>query len=938
MIDQDPHELKQLSADLATLRLEVGQPSYPEMDKLLRNMQTKLGKKCWALVSQSTLKRAAKGNPAREDTVVQFVEACRLYAEAKGLPVDAARFEARIWRERWQKTRARGGSSPTERERSVRDTELRPRSDVGIPGRFQLSVEPVAKPVSEWSAEALRIHTTVGGGRMVDYVPRPVDTAVREAIDRARSGRGSRMILLRGGSCTGKTRCAIEALRDRIPRWSLVRPIDKDQLWHLLVSDIAASTVLWLDDIQALLGASDAKDQVVQKLFELLTDGRTVIVIGTVWDDTDSAKRPALGDEVQRLVDLNAEEIDVPSTFSASQIDVARKVLGAEFPEVVDAASVSGELVQNLAGGPALVQMYESARPRLSAVLTAAVDLFRIGHRRPIPEGMLRGAALYYLSSRERLLVPIDWFETAIGWATTPVKRAVAALEPARTVLDGDVLDGFVLADFLGYYGKRHRSEPPREQLWDIVAARAVDRSAAHAVAQEAQRRLLYPETERLYRRTIELGWLGGWADLARLATERRDLALADELVGAAQADLGAALGYPGYLWYEIAVLYYTVGDRETAELMLQNAGDDFIDWSVVARLREQYGDGPGADEAARRDCEREGIPITWHEYLIPVRAAAGDFAGAERAAEAMAAAGFGYGWAEIGNVLMMSSHRDYRGAVRAYRTAAELGYEYAWQDLGQALARLGEYDEAEQAILRTALADVEEPQYAWAELAALRHRRGNPQGAEAAAEQGEGMGWARLASERARDGHFDSAKAAAAKAAHLGDGTGWADLAGRYERAGLQDEAELAARNAAPFESGGIFSGANGWLQIIHQRCEAGDWEAAKRACLEYQETDAEYVQDTLVKISERSGNCEAAKQIAQRSKESPPAMEVVETRGRQDDSREAEELAIHAAAVHGQTEPWWRIAKIRQRSGDASTYHQLTHFGLCPDGTLRE
>jgi hypothetical protein len=182
-----------------------------------------------------------------------------------------------------------------------------------------------------------------------------------------------------------------------------------------------------------------------------------------------------------------------------------------------------------------------------------------------------------------------------------------------------------------------------------------------------------------------------------------------------------------------------------------------------------------------------------------------------------MAAAGFAYGWIEIGNQLMFPYH-DYRGAARAFQAAAERGIEDSWQDVGRALALLGEYDAAEQAMLRTALADVDEPQYAWTEIAALRHGRGDTRGAEAAAEQGEGMGWARLASERAKDGQFETAKVAAAKAASLGDGTGWANLAGEYEGAGLRDEAELAARNAAPFESGGLFGGQDGWRQIIRQ------------------------------------------------------------------------------------------------------------------------
>ncbi|MFI9509033.1 hypothetical protein [Nocardia sp. NPDC052566] len=925
----DPGACRQLAADLAALREEVGGPSY-------KMLHLKLKAICDDPVSVGTLYNAERGiTPPKFATVRQFVAACRLVAQAEGLPSDTSRFAVETWRGLWEKTRKRGDSLSL-CEPFAGAAKLRPLADPATAAQFQDSIYPVSKPIGEWSSEALRVHATVGGNRMVDYVLRPHDIAVRQAIDRALAGHGSRMIIVRGGSCTGKTRCAVEAVRDRIPHWSLVRPTGKDQLRQVLGGGVGASTVIWLDDIQVLLGNGDI-DDVVMRLFEVLTDGCAVIAIGTMWGGTDFVDQLDLGIAVERLFDLNVEMIDVPSTFSASQIDDARRILGPEFGDVVDAAVASGELVQNLTGGPLLVQMYENADAQLYAVLTAAIDLFCIGHTLPIPEGMLREAASCYLSSRQRLRLRLDWFELAIRQAATPVKRAIAALEPARTAVDGEALDGFVLADFLGYYGKRHRSQPPHKGLWGIVATWAVNRSAARAVALEARRRLLYPETERLHRRTIELGWIGGWSDLARLALQFHDLSLADELVAAARADLGAAHGYPGYLWYEIALLYYVVDDPAAAETMLQNANDVFVDWSVVAKLREQHGDGLGADEAARKDCEREGIPTTWYEHLIPSRTSSGDFVGAERSAEAMAAAGFAYGWIKIGNELMYP-YGDYRGAARAFQAAAERGIEDSWQDVGRALALLGEYEAAEQAMLRTALSDVDEPQYAWSELAALRHGRGDAQGAERAAEQGEGMGWARLASERAKDGQFGTAEVAAAKAASLGEGTGWADLAGEYERAGLQEEAERAARNAAPFESGGLFGGQDGWRQIIRQRCDVGDWDAAQRACSEYRDIDGEYAQRVLVTIYEHTGQHEEAKRIAQRNTESLSAFDTINALEDDGDSLGAEELAIDDVAVHGQVGLWWHIADLRNRRGDAATHYRLSRFGLHPDGTLRD
>jgi hypothetical protein len=92
------------------------------------------------------------------------------------------------------------------------------------------------------------------------------------------------------------------------------------------------------------------------------------------------------------------------------------------------------------------------------------------------------------------------------------------------------------------------------------------------------------------------------------------------------------------------------------------------------------------------------------------------------------------------------------------------------------------------------------------------------------------------------------------------------------------------------------------------------------------------------LVTIYEHSGQHEGAKRIAQRRAEQPSAVDTINTLEELGDTTGAEELAIQAAAVHGQVNLWWHVADIRERRGDAATHYQLTHFGLHPNGTLRE
>ena len=66
-------------------------------------------------------------------------------------------------------------------------------------------------PVGKWAPVELGVHKVIDGGPMPAYVRRPHDEVLRTVLDPAVTA--SRLVVVRGGSSTGKTRACWEALR-----------------------------------------------------------------------------------------------------------------------------------------------------------------------------------------------------------------------------------------------------------------------------------------------------------------------------------------------------------------------------------------------------------------------------------------------------------------------------------------------------------------------------------------------------------------------------------------------------------------------------------------------------------------------------------------------------------------------------------------------------
>ncbi len=86
------------------------------------------------------------------------------------------------------------------------------------------------------------------GGGLPRYVSRDIDGNVRAAIDEPNA-----LVLIAGPALAGKSRTALEAVRDRAGGARLLYPRDADGLRRLAASDLARrkkeAIVLWLDDL-----------------------------------------------------------------------------------------------------------------------------------------------------------------------------------------------------------------------------------------------------------------------------------------------------------------------------------------------------------------------------------------------------------------------------------------------------------------------------------------------------------------------------------------------------------------------------------------------------------------------------------------------------------------------------------------------------------------
>lgn len=156
------------------------------------------------------------------------------------------------------------------------------------------------RPIGQWEPHALEVHpagpssiapgSDAPGARVLPgYVKRGHDLVLAEAVRDAAAGR-SRMVVLVGGSSTGKTRACWEAVQPLADMgWRLWHPFDPTRAEAALddLHRVARRTVVWLNEAQHYLGGRKAGERIAAALHGLLTtpERGPVLVLGTLWPE-----------------------------------------------------------------------------------------------------------------------------------------------------------------------------------------------------------------------------------------------------------------------------------------------------------------------------------------------------------------------------------------------------------------------------------------------------------------------------------------------------------------------------------------------------------------------------------------------------------------------------------------------------------------------------
>ncbi|WP_234436326.1 hypothetical protein [Streptomyces sp. NRRL S-813] len=444
-------------------------------------------------------------------------------------------------------------------------------------------------------------------------------------------------MLVRGESCTGKTRTVFEAVHACLKDWQLVFPKNARRLLALLDADaLTPRTVLWLDEAQNFLTGTDG-EEAAAALHSRLEQPGPFVILGTLWPQYHRTltATPEHGRDAHpraRALLNQVEPVDVPVSFTSAALRNPLVHCDRSLATAVS-TSTGGKITQTLAAGPQLVDHYHQATshsPCGHAVITAAMDARRLGHTSPLPAALLKAAAPGYLTGQQRAAAdPDTWFADALAYAQERVMGVAAALEPVGDPDGmGALPDVYRLSDYLDHHARTIRNESfPPGSFWTAARDHAAGTSDVEALAEAADHRGRYRIAADLYQRAADAGGPGALAELAWRRGRTGDLDGAEHLYQRLidAGDTGALA--------ELAHLRQRAGDLDGAETLAQRAADagDTGPLVELAWRRGEAGDLDGAERLARRAADTGNINALVR--LARRREEAGDLDGAERLA-----------------------------------------------------------------------------------------------------------------------------------------------------------------------------------------------------------------------------------------------------------------------------------------------------------------
>lgn len=378
---------------------------------------------------------------------------------------------------------------------------------------------PPGQPITDTSPADLEVRLTMppgadDAGPLPDYVPREHDQILRDLAaaalrpDDPRSG----IAVLVSDSTSGKTRALFELLHSPVSTrrgsgarqrpdslaaagwrvWPPRSPYSPD-LFLAELPTVPAHTVVWLNEAQRYLIDPEARTarDIAAGLRALLSDPvRTpVLVLGTLWPTyRDRITRAPGGRDpfADARALLTGHTVQVPDAFTGADLAAARGSRDTRVRDAVAAADAAAgragratrvSLTQHMAGAPTLRDLYDHASTTEAAVLAAAADARRCGHREWLPVVLLHHAAVGYLDNaqQQRHLADPHWFARTIDTLTAARDVAAArALHRPLAIPGASASDVVRLEDYLEQYGRADRKEQlPPTTFWTAVAVHA---------------------------------------------------------------------------------------------------------------------------------------------------------------------------------------------------------------------------------------------------------------------------------------------------------------------------------------------------------------------------------------------------------------------------------------------------------------------------------
>ncbi|WP_067821437.1 helix-turn-helix domain-containing protein [Actinomadura kijaniata] len=430
------------------------------------------------------------------------------------------------WREWYRQARAAGG-----------DEEL----SVAPPCRWWPTVA-TADPVQLGVHQALPsdvVSPLAAPAALPAYLARPHDGQLRDLLGRAARGEpGPRLVVLTGESTVGKTRALWEAIHTVLPTWRLWAPADDTELIETLGSPAlqaapssapAGGIVLWLNELQRHLdGARSAEAaRLLHRALADPGDRPPLVAVGALWERPYWAQLTAQGQVPdshaaarELLTGPCACRLAVPTTLDDDQ---QRHLTASSDPRLRQAAAAGatdGQVIQHLTGGPELLAAYRSGTfftPVETALIDAAVDARRLGHRQPIPAAFLRAAADGALAPHQRsddsgaLEAALAALVSGVrpDGTRTDIRHTLTALTPWRQASGGPTC--YEPHDYLSQHlGRARATVVPGSEFW--AAAAHTEPEACTALATAAHNRGLYRHAAWLHKHAAR----HGHADAAR--------------------------------------------------------------------------------------------------------------------------------------------------------------------------------------------------------------------------------------------------------------------------------------------------------------------------------------------------------------------------------------------------------------------------------------